>query len=328
MSVSVVIPTYNRNYIIRDAVLSALEQTYADTEILVIDDASTDNTREIVEGIGSPKVRYIRHEKNQGCSSAYNTGISAAQGRFIAILDSDDIWKPDYLEQQVGFLDRHPEADLVFCDIAIHGESTDEPSTIALMTFFPRMLQANPNAGEYIFSGRQMYLCLLEEVPVKPSAAVVRRELFDKAGKFDEARSPIDGKPLVPFTDWELYLRFSHTACFGYLDRPLAVQRRTPDAIHKKCRMQDKLFMLNLFLKEKTKMKGDPEALQAVNRGIAGHCSNLGWDYLHTGQRSKSLAVYLQGFKETGEPRMLLRAASTLIPLGARRMLKGSRSEA
>ena len=55
------------------------------------------------------------------------------------------------------------------------------------MTFFPRMLQANPNAGDYIFSGRQMYLCLLEEVPIKPSAAVVRRELFDKAGKFDVA---------------------------------------------------------------------------------------------------------------------------------------------
>jgi glycosyltransferase involved in cell wall biosynthesis len=323
MKVSVVVPTFNRAYIIRDALASALEQSYTDFEILVVDDGSSDNTREIVEELKSQKIRYIRHDRNRGCSAAYNTGIAAATGQLVAFLDSDDVWKSDYLEKLVRFLVRHPEADVVFCDIEIHGDSTSVPSTSALMKSFSRLLQANPGANEYIFTARQMYVCLLEEVPIKPSAVVVKREMFEKAGIFDEAR-PRGGEdtPLVPFTDWELFLRLSYSACFGYINLPLAIQRRTPDAVHQKFRMQDKLFLLERFLKEKAKLGNDPEALLAVNRGISGHCSNLAWEYLHSGQRKKSLAVYLQGFRETGEPLMLIRAASALVPIGVRDIVK------
>jgi glycosyltransferase involved in cell wall biosynthesis len=313
--VSVVLPTYNRGYIIRDALASALQQSYTNFEILVIDDGSSDNTKEVVQEFGRDKVQYIKHDWNRGCSAAYNTGIAAAKGELIAFLDSDDVWSPDYLEKLVGFLDRHPEADVAFCDTKIVSETFTVPSLAALLGGFSRMLRDVPKAGECVFSGRQMYVCLLEEVPVKPTAAVIRRELFAKAGNFDEA--------WPSGTDWELLLRFSNCASFGYINLPLATQRRTPDATHQKFVEKDKQFLLSVFLKEKAKLRNDPEALVAVNRGISSHYRNLAGNYLHSGQRRKSVGVCLKGFKETGEPMMLVRAASALMPMGVREIFKG-----
>lgn len=316
VKVSVVIPTYNRAYIILEAVESVLTQTYRDFEIIIIDDGSTDNTPEIIRDIQDKKIRYIRHERNQGCSAAYNSGIAAASGDLIGFLDSDDIWKPDYLEQQVDFLKRHPEVGAVFTDTEILTGSEHVPSLIALMRSFPRLLPADTEARESVVTGRQMYLCLLEEVPIKPSAVIVRRELFGRAGTFDEN--------WPSGTDWELFLRFSRSTCFGYINRALVVQRRTPDATHQKFREQDKVFLLKVFLREKTSLRNDREALLAVNRGISSHCNNLAWQYLHSGESKKSISVYLQGFKETHELMMLVRAASALMPLGFRNLLRSA----
>src|SRR5277367_126280 len=112
MKVSVLIPTYNRDYIIRDALESVLSQTYRDFEILVIDDGSADKTQEIVENFREEKIHYLRHDRNRGCSAAYNTGISAARHELVAFLDSDDTWTANYLERQVSFFSRHSEVDV------------------------------------------------------------------------------------------------------------------------------------------------------------------------------------------------------------------------
>jgi glycosyltransferase involved in cell wall biosynthesis len=312
MKVSVLIPTYNRSYIIRDALESALAQTFQDFEIVVVDDGSNDNTEEIVKSLRSDKIRYIRHETNRGCSAACNTAMSAAAGQLLAFLDSDDLWKPEYLERQVRFLDAHPDIDLVFTDMQLQEKSTTYPSLMGLMKCFPRMLQ--PGQVEYVFSGREMYICLLEEVPVKPTATVLRRELFQQGGGFNET--------WPSGTDWDLFLRFSKLADFGYIHLPLVIQRRTPDATHQKFREQDKLFLLSTFLQEKAKLAKDHEALEAVNRGIASHCMILAGLYLDAGQRRKSFSVYVQGFRETREPLMLLRAASTSLPTNFRSSLR------
>ena len=91
--VTVVIPTYNRAHLIKDAVESVLNQTYQDFELIVIDDGSTDNTREVL-AVYKDKLTYI-YQENQGRSSARNHGIELAQGEYIAFLDSDDVWFPD-----------------------------------------------------------------------------------------------------------------------------------------------------------------------------------------------------------------------------------------
>jgi len=313
MKVSVVMPTYNRAYIIREALESALGQTYRDFELIVVDDGSSDNTREIVASLPQEKIRYIRHERNRGCSAAYNTGIAAATGELVAFLDSDDLWQPDYLTRQVEFLLRHPEVDAVFTDTEIRGE-TVIPSLIGLMKAFPKLLKANRVVDEFILRGRQMYLCLLEEVPIKPTALIVKREMFDRAGAFDEA--------WPSGTDWDLFLRFSRSARFGYLNRPLVIQRRTSDSTYQKFFEQDKLFLLKVFTEEKARLQNDREALAAINRGISIHTRSLGGHWVYLGRRKDASAIYFQGFKETRKPVLLLRAASVWLPLGLRRVLR------
>jgi glycosyltransferase involved in cell wall biosynthesis len=104
IAVSVVIPTYNRASLLGRAIKSVLEQTYQDFEIIVVDDASTDNTEEVVRNLRDRRIRYLRHEKNRGGSAARNTGIRAAWGQYIAFQDSDDEWLPEKLKKQMEVL--------------------------------------------------------------------------------------------------------------------------------------------------------------------------------------------------------------------------------
>ena len=201
-------------------------------------------------------------------------------------------------------------------DVQIVGDRETIPSLTALMKRFSRILEREPKAEEYVLQAHDIYLCLLEEVPIKPTALVTRREIYAKAGTFDES--------WPSGTDWALFLRIFRSGTFGYIHRPLAIQRRTPDATHMIFREKDKLYLLGVFLKERETVKNDPEALAAVNRGILGHSNDLGWDYLHAGHRKKSVAAYLQGFKETGKYVMLLRAACVYMPLSVREFVGGS----
>jgi glycosyltransferase involved in cell wall biosynthesis len=311
MKVSIVIPTFNRGYIIEDALRSVLAQEYRDFEVLVVDDGSADNTQEIVNGLGCDKVRYLRHDQNRGCSAAYNTGIREATGQVISFLDSDDIWKPSYLDRQVSFLTRHPDVDVVFCDTEIL-EGNASFSLMSFLRAFPALMRDNPTATEHTFSGRQMYLCLLEEVPIKPTAVVIRQEALGRSGLFD---------PAWPSgTDWDLFLRLSQVvARFGYINEASVIQRRTPDATHQICREKDKLFLLSVFLKEKAAAaaKKDREALSAVNTGLCSHYNSLAWTYLESGNGRAALATYLRGFKETLHPKLMRKFVSALIRLGA-----------
>jgi glycosyltransferase involved in cell wall biosynthesis len=314
MKVSVIVRTYNRAYIVAEAIQSALNQTYGDYEVLVVDDGSTDNTSEIVQGFHDDKLRYVRHEKNRGVGAACNTGIAEAKGELVAFLDSDDLWMPEKLKRQVDCMVRHPEVDAVFSDVEIIEDNTTIPSLIALMRSFSKLLDKDRKQQEYVFSARQLYLCLLEEVPIKPTVLLVKKEIFKKVGLFDLTALGCE--------DWEFLLRLAHTACFGYVDIPLAIQRRTPDAIHRKYWQQDRAFLIALFRREKAALKNDQLAIAAVNRGISTHCTNLAGSYFESGLRSKSISVYFRGFKETGEPIMLLRAASTMLPMSVNTLLR------
>jgi len=115
--VSVVIPTYDRAGLVLDAVASALAQTEADLEVLVVDDGSQDGTEMLLRGrhAGEPRVRVLRQE-HAGISCARNLGIQNARGRFVGLLDSDDRWRPGFLRSQIALLERHPAAALAYAD--------------------------------------------------------------------------------------------------------------------------------------------------------------------------------------------------------------------
>ena len=113
--VSVVIPTYNRAELLPRAINSVLSQTYDDYEIIIVDDCSTDHTREVVTTWSEERVRYIRHAENRQQSGALNTGINHARGQYVAFLDDDDEWVPTKLERQVAALESGgPTVGLVY----------------------------------------------------------------------------------------------------------------------------------------------------------------------------------------------------------------------
>ena len=114
--VSVIIPTYNRPDLLREALTSALAQSYQHLEILVRDNASTDETRKVIQSFSDPRIRYHRHPENVGPTENVIGGCREARGEFVAHLHDDDLWEPDFLEKLVPPLQQNSDAAIAFCD--------------------------------------------------------------------------------------------------------------------------------------------------------------------------------------------------------------------
>jgi glycosyltransferase involved in cell wall biosynthesis len=196
--VSVILPTYNRAWIIEEAVASVLAQTFPDFELIVVDDGSTDDTRTRLSRYGD-RVRYF-YQRNQGVSAARNTGMQHATGGLIALLDSDDLWKPAKLARQVAFFDADPKVRIC---------QTEE-------LWFRRGQRVNPKRRHRKPSGwifePSLALCL-----VSPSAVMMRRDLIDEMGGFDVS--------LPACEDYDLWLRISLRCPIHLLDAPLVIKR-------------------------------------------------------------------------------------------------------
>lgn len=115
--VSIIIPTYNYGKFISKTLDSALNQTYKDFEIIVVDDGSTDNTSKIIKKFSKHKIKYIRHSKNLGFSAALNTGVKAASGKYLNFLSADDVLLKHFLKKQVQVLENRPEIVLVSSEV-------------------------------------------------------------------------------------------------------------------------------------------------------------------------------------------------------------------
>ena len=204
-TVSVIIPTFNREHLIGRALKSVRAQTFTDWECLVVDDASTDNTGDVVRRFGDPRVRYLRHESNRQAGAARNTGISAALGQFLAFLDSDDEWMPTKLERQLDmFANTSLEnLGLVFCGISMvkNGE-----------TYRTQIRPTVPDGWCY-------EAALAHQVtPHATSTWLMRRASFSHFPMFDEM--------LRSKQDWEYVVRASEQAQFAWVREPLIVSHK------------------------------------------------------------------------------------------------------
>ena len=112
--VSIIIPAYNNAIYLGEAINSCLAQTYTNIEVMVVNDASPDNTTEVVKAFKDDRIKYILHKKNKGLSAARNTGIRASTGEYIALLDGDDIFHPKKVELHVDYLEKHPEIGVTY----------------------------------------------------------------------------------------------------------------------------------------------------------------------------------------------------------------------
>ncbi len=193
ITVSVVIPTFNREERLPAAIRSVLNQSLPPSEIIVIDDGSTDATADCIKSF--PEVRYI-HQENLGVSQARNHGIRAAEHEWIAFLDSDDEWLPHKLERQCEALEHQPQYR--FCH-------TDEIWIRKGRRVNPMKKHAKP--GGFIFN-HCLPLCV-----ISPSSALIHRGLFERYGTFD---------PELPVCeDYDMWLRICAREPVLLVDEPL-----------------------------------------------------------------------------------------------------------
>lgn len=210
--VSVVIPTYNRANLVRRGIKSVLDQTYQHFELIVVDDASTDNTEKIVKNFNDKRVRYICHTVNRGVASAENTGIIAASGEYIAFLDHDDEWHPQYLEYMINLMDRErKETGLAFCPF-YH----IDPDTGVVLNIRKQQRKQKRKGSAIGFLSRQ----------------VVRKEVFEKVGMFDESLKCLE--------DAEMSFRILSHYRAVYLDKPLVSVYRTKGSLSSDVRKRKK----------------------------------------------------------------------------------------
>jgi len=191
-TISVVIPTYNRVKYLKQALDSVLGQTFKDFDIIVVDDNSTDGTKELVASYGG-NVRYIPQE-NRERGAARNNGIRNSDSEYIAFLDSDDMWLPDHLEVCLKALRRDPEAGLSFSGSYIVDEEGKIISKLGLRPF-------NGYVSKYIIAEYSSGGC-------NASSCLIRKKVFDKAGYFSEDRA------LSGSEDWEMWARISSCTKF------------------------------------------------------------------------------------------------------------------
>lgn len=205
-NVSVIIPTYNRSRLVKEAVENVLKQSYADFEVLVIDDGSTDDTGSVVSRIADSRVKY-HYQDNGGQSSARNLGLARAKGEYVAFLDEDDLWPPEYLETVINQLESNKNYGATYTRvIEQHPDGTKrEIST-------PERCRSGWITRYYFdFSP-----CLM------PSATCFHKSVW-KGVFWDEAlrRSP----------DYDLFLRISTKTQFLFIPDTFIIKRSMPDSL-------------------------------------------------------------------------------------------------
>lgn len=209
--VSVIIPSFNCELYIAETISSVLNQTHKDIEVIVVDDGSTDRTREIVASFGAP-VRLIAQE-NSGRCAARNRGIREASGEFICLLDHDDYWYPEKLSAQLAAFEKYPEAGGVYSDYIVWNAEAQGgyPAPDSFVRTEPG------DAVDQELSG-WIYHHFLIDIYMLTSAAMFRAEVFDKCGAFIEDLSYSE--------DWELWFRISREYQLIGLRRPMTLYRQ------------------------------------------------------------------------------------------------------
>lgn len=180
--VSIVIPCFNQGRFLKQAIESALTQTYEPIEVVVVDDGSTDDTCDIASSY-LPRIIY-RFQQNRGHGAARNAGSLAATGEFLHFLDADDAIAPDVIERHLAYAEQHPDYDVFYGA----WQSMDVDGNLGRL-HKTRALGADP------------FHALLRNYLAPPACITVRRSLFERSGRFDER--------LTASEDWDLWLKMA-----------------------------------------------------------------------------------------------------------------------
>lgn len=197
MKISVIIPTFNRKYVLHRAIESVANQTRPPIEIIVVDDGSTDGTKDWLAN-SFPSVKYI-YQDNKGVSSARNGGIEVSKGSWVSFLDSDDEWMPTKLEEQESYILENPE--IKFCH-------TNE-------IWIRNGVRVNQMKKHQKYGGDIFEKCL-DICRISPSSVLIKKDVFDEIGLFDES--------LRVCEDYDMWLRWASRFSVLFLDRQLIIK--------------------------------------------------------------------------------------------------------
>jgi len=204
--VSVIIPTYNRAALLTRAVRTVLNQTHEDLEAIIIDDASEDHTKDIINNFSDERIKYIRLSKRKGAASARNIGIRKAGGKYLAFLDSDDEWHPRKIEYQVR-------------------EIKKQSNKVGIV--YTKTLRKYKNHNYYIpyqyLKRKDGYLyrnLILGHYMIPTPAVLIKKTCFEKCGYFDENFQVLE--------EWDLWIRISRFYNFKFINKTLTISHYTP----------------------------------------------------------------------------------------------------
>lgn len=272
--VSVIMPSYNTARYIGEAIDSVLSQDYPNKELIVIDDGSTDATVDIIRSY-SDRVRLIT-QRNQGAAVARNAGLDAAQGDYIAFLDSDDCWLPGKLRTQIDYLEQYPDIGMVYArwqvwkpeldgrfDMPAIAESSDADRSSPPIV---------PERSGWLYN-RLLFTSLLHTITV-----VARRSLIETVGRFDTE--------LKRGQDYDYWIRASRAGEIHQLDRVFALYRVHGNGCAKKWPNENyELMVVEKALNRwgLTGPNGEITPTAAIRKRLADTCFSFGYHHYHEG---------------------------------------------
>jgi glycosyltransferase involved in cell wall biosynthesis len=218
MKLSVVIPTWNRAHLVCDAIDSALNQRPGHVEVIVVDDASTDETTEVVTRIYGNWIRLLRLTDRGGAGAARNAGVALARGEFVAFLDSDDVWLPEKFDAELRVFERFPNAEAVLSD----SQNFFEQQADGASRFAQNGLLA-ATGGEVRWANDCDWLWTNSTNTVHTCSVTVRRAALARLG------NKLFAEDLDCCEDWEFQMRVCHLCRVVVLPKVLAHVRRFDD---------------------------------------------------------------------------------------------------
>ncbi|HEY9770128.1 MAG TPA: glycosyltransferase family A protein [Coleofasciculaceae cyanobacterium] len=222
-NISIIIPAYNAMTYLPETMATVLSQTFADFEVIVVNDGSSDKTEKWVSQITDPRVKLICHTTNQGLAAARNTGIGYAQGKYLAFLDADDLWESTKLEKQVHCLEENPAVGLVYTWSALINEQ-------GIRTGRVFKSHAEGNVWKTLI-GYNIVWC--------GSVAMVRRSCFEAVGMFDQnLRSFVE--------DWDMWLRIASVYPFKVIKETLVYYRQSSTSASRNWQAMEESFSIVL----------------------------------------------------------------------------------
>jgi glycosyltransferase involved in cell wall biosynthesis len=295
--VTVVIPAFNAERYITEALESVIEQTYRPIEIIVVDDGSTDNTVRAVKDYAAGAARANRGREvelhcvcrqNGGPSAARNTGINKARGEYIAFLDADDLWMREKLEKQRRIYVMDPEIDIVFCDAVISRSSGERNEEFCV--FNQHSLTKNFFGHDFIVMNPMQKLLRLNFITT--SSVIVKRKCFQDGLAFNEERRHAE--------DWELWLKMSLRYKIGYVNDICMNKHEKGGGLSSESvsMVSSKINVLERFLGEQTSLVLARMSQDALSRELKDIYKWAGYFYMINGDPRSARRYYRKSLKE------------------------------